>query len=140
MARYATSEKARVDADAAAGVTGDPFAPIKSERDASITPKRETFGYRGIAKVLSADLPLLARVHVSDDSAGLKIRLAALVRRGGTDTNTDGYHERVIRTSRIEEIDELSPGLALDRVGDVAKRRADDAGEARPRGQRLTFV
>lgn len=133
QACYATSNAPRVASEQTAGITGDPFAPIKSTADASITPKRETFGYRGLSRVLKSDLPLLARAHDSDDKVDLSLSLSALVRRGGTDTNTDGFFRREVRLTRLEEIgdDEVA---ALDRVGEIAEKRAAEAGEA---GRRL---
>lgn len=132
-ARYATSNASRVASEQTAGITGDPFAPIKSSADASITPKRETFGYRGLSRVLKSDLPLLARAHSSDDRIGLALSLSALVRRGGTDTNTDGFFRREVRLTRLEELAD-GDTTALDRIGEVAEKRAAEAGEA---GRRL---
>ena len=135
-ARYATAEKARVNADAYAGKTGDPYAPIKPEGDASVTPKRRTFGYRGISELFAAPLPLMAKCHTTDDPQGLRVSFSALVRRGGTDTNTDGFFERVIPTSRVEELYEYGPEVIFDRVGKAARVRTDEAGEARQRLRR----
>lgn len=132
-AHYATSNVARIAADLVAGLTGDPYAPVKDTGDASITPKEETFGYRGFARVLKSKLPLLAQTHSSDDVTQLSISMSALVRRGGTDTNTEGLHRREIRLMRLEQLSN-GESAALDRVGDVAQKRAGEASEA---GRRL---
>ena len=124
VACYATSDKARINAEASSGVTGDPYAPIKPGGDASITPKRETFGYRGIAKLFNAKLPILATVQEVDATDGLSLSFSALVRRGGTDTNTEGLFQRPIPTSRMEEIVQYGPTKALSLIAAAATARA----------------
>ena len=129
---YATAEKARVAAEEQCGKTSDPWAPIKKDLTASITPKRETFGYRKLSDLLTSRLPLLGKVHSSDDQTGLALEITALVRRGGTDTNTEGWFQRRIGVSRRTSI-RLGAEAFTDRLGITAERRAKDAGDARGR-------
>ena len=77
--------------------------------------------------------PLLSVLDREDDREGLSIAAAALVRGQG---KTEGLHRRAIRTSRMEEIAEYGPVDALDRVGQVAHVRSDEAGEAGRRRSR----
>jgi CRISPR system Cascade subunit CasA len=130
FARYATAENPRVNADAYAGKTGDPYAPIKPAMDGSVTPKRYTFGYEGISRLLSNPLPLLAKLADTDDKEALRISFSALVRKGGTDTNTEGLFARDIPISRIEEIEQYGPVVIFDKVGEVARRRSEEASAA----------
>lgn len=130
----AGSKCARVAAAELKGKTDDPWAPIKADGSTSHTPTGVGFGYRQMANLLDRQKvtePLLARLHEEDDREGLTIVASALVRGQG---KTEGLHRRVVRTSRIEQIDQFSDADVLDRVGDVAKTRSDEAGEA---GRRL---
>jgi CRISPR system Cascade subunit CasA len=130
----AGSKCARVAAAELKGKTEDPWAPIKADASSSHTPTGAGFGYRQITQLLDQErvtTPLLARLHESDDREGLALVAAALVRGQG---KTEGLHRRVVRTSRIEQIEHYGDEEALDRVGNVAKERATEAGEA---GRRL---
>lgn len=126
VARTATSTVTRIAAKHLNGKTEDPWAPIKADESASVTAVG--VGYRAMGRLLdqkNARAPLLAQLHPDDDRVGLSIVAAALVRGQG---KTEGLHRRTIRTSRIEEIDvEVE---VLDRIGDVAKARADEARDA----------
>lgn len=129
----AGSKCARVAAAELKGLTGDPWAPLKADRSSSHTPSGAGFGYRQLARLLDGKeikRPLLAEPHDGDDPAGLSIVAAALVRGQG---KTEGLHRRAVRISRLEE---LSTGdvAALDRIGEVADKRAGEASEA---GRRL---
>ena len=129
----AGSKCARVAASELKGRTADPWAPLKADGSTSVTPTGGGFGYRAFTRLLrtgETSLPLLARVHDEDDREGLAIVAAALVRGQG---KTEGLHRRAVRTSRMVEIEEYVEE-ALDRIGEVASRRALDASEA---GRRL---
>jgi CRISPR system Cascade subunit CasA len=126
------SKCARVSAAALKGKTGDPWAPIKADQSASVTPTGAGFGYRQMSRLLDQTVttpPFLAKVSDEDAANGLTLVANVLVRGSG---KTEGLHRRVVRTSRIEEID--GDDQPLDRIGDVAKLRSDEAGEA---GKRL---
>lgn len=128
----ATSAVPRVAAKELRGRTGDPWAPLKADGSESVTAAANGFGYRSMARLLKASetkLPLLAESHASDGAEGLSIVAAALVRGQG---KTEGLHRRTIRTSRMADIAGRGP-RALDRVGEVAFRRAADAREANKR-------
>lgn len=139
VALSATSKVPRVAAKALGGNTLDPWAPtvIDTKKDRqtygqkiSVTPSSEGFGYRQTANLLDKQKtfePLLARVMPQDQREGLTIVAVALVRGQG---KTEGLHRRRIRTSRIEEIEETDKQTALDRIGDIARVRADEASDA----------
>lgn len=130
----AGSKCARVSATELKGKTGDPWAPIKADGSASHTPTNAGFGYRQMTNLLDTQktvAPFLAGLHEGDDREGLALVATALVRGQG---KTEGLHRRVVRTSRIEQIDAFGDVNVLDRVGNVAKTRSDEASEA---GRRL---
>ena len=130
----AGSKCARVAAADQKGKTEDPWAPIKADASASHTPTGVGFGYRQMTNLLDREKvsqPLLAKLHEGDDRTGLAIVASALVRGQG---KTEGLHRRVVRTSRIEQIDAVDDAEILDRIGDIAKTRSNEASEA---GRRL---
>jgi len=130
----AGSKVARIAAADLKGRTDDPWAPLKKDGSASVTPTGAGFGYWQLAQLLIDERviqPLLARLHDTDDREGLSIVVAALVRGQG---KTEGLHRRKVRTTRLEMIEPDEPGRALDRIGEVAYTRAREASDA---GQRL---
>ncbi len=130
----AGSKCTRVAAAEQKGKTDDPWAPIKADQSASVTPTGAGFGYRQMTNLLDPKKvtePLLARLHPDDDRTGLTIVASAFVRGQG---KTEGLHRRAVRASRVEEIEEYGDVEMLDRVGGIARTRSDEAGEA---GRRL---
>ena len=129
----ASSKVARVAAAGLNGKTGDPWAPIKADMSASVTPTGSGFGYRQMSRLLHPTetiRPPLAEPATSDDPEGLALVAAALVRGQG---KTEGLHRRSVSISR-KVFRVLKPPEVLDRMAQVAERRAQDAGEA---GKRL---
>ena len=129
----AGSKAPRVAAALLKGQTGDPWAPLKADGSSSHTPTGAGFGYRQIAQLLDPAriaAPLLAAPHAQDDAHALTLVASALVRGQG---KTEGLHRRAIRLTRLEELEDGDVS-ALDRVGEVANKRAGEAGEA---GKRL---
>lgn len=129
----AGSKAARVAAALLKGQTGDPWAPLKADGSASHTPTGAGFGYRQIAQLLDPariTRPLLAHEDDRDDAAALTLVATALVRGQG---KTEGLHRRAVRLSRLHELED-GDLAAIDRVGEVANKRAAEAGEA---GRRL---
>ncbi|MEP9400816.1 hypothetical protein [Sphingomonas sp. VNH70] len=129
----AGSKCARVAAAELKGRTADPWAPMKADGSTSHTPTGAGFGYRQMANLLDETkitTPLLARLHDGDDREGLTILAAALVRGQG---KTEGLHRRAVRASRMERIGAYGTS-PIDRIGAVARKRSDEAGEA---GRRL---
>jgi CRISPR system Cascade subunit CasA len=134
----AGSKCARVAAAPLKGRTGDPWAPIKGDGSASVTPTAAGFGYRQITRLLDrgkTSRPLLAEAAEDDDREGLGIVATALVRGQG---KTEGWHRRAIAVSR-----NIRTGWGkeafLDRIGRVAKVRSDDAGKAKGALRRALF-
>ncbi len=137
VARTAGSKGARVAAAELKGRTGDPWAPIKGDGSASVTPTAAGFGYRQIARLLDrseTSRPLLAEAADDDDREGLGIVATALVRGQG---KTEGWHRRAIAISR--SIGAGRRQTFLDRTGRVAKARSDDAGSAKGALRRALF-
>ena len=134
------SKCARVAAAELKGRTGDPWAPLKADGSSSHTPTGAGFGYRQMTGLLDKAKivpPLLANLHHEDDREGLSIVAAALVRGQG---KTEGLHRRAVRTSKVEEIEATGDIEVLDRIGDVAKTRSDEAGEASRRLRRALIL
>jgi CRISPR system Cascade subunit CasA len=135
-AQAAGSKVARVAAAALKGITGDPWAPLKADGSASVTPTASGFGYRQITRLLQNKdtvRPLLAEPSAGDPPDGMALVAAALVRGQG---KTEGLHRRTIPFSRTVRA-KLRPAVFLDRAGEVAGGRMEDAGEA---GRRLRYA
>lgn len=130
----AGSKVARVAAAELKGKTGDPWAPIKADASASVTPTASGFGYRQFTRLLQpkeTTRPILAEPAASDAAEGLALVASALVRGQG---KTEGLHRRSVPFSRSIHRKFAGGDLFLDRVGEVAERRSTDAGEV---GRRL---
>ncbi|KQM84917.1 hypothetical protein ASE67_14565 [Sphingomonas sp. Leaf23] len=125
----AGSKCARVAASELKGKTRDPWAPMKADGSTSHTPTGAGFGYRQMATLLDKakiTRPPLAEPHPDDDRDGLSIVAAALVRGQG---KTEGLHRRAIRApGALRDAD--GNRLPLDRIGVVAKQRAEEGYEA----------
>lgn len=129
----AGSKVARVAAALLKGQTGDPWAPLKADGSSSHTPTGAGFGYRQIAQLLDRTkiiAPPLAEPHDTDDARNLTLVATALVRGQG---KTEGLHRRAVRFTRMDQLGD-NESAALDRVGEVAQKRAGEASEA---GRRL---
>ena len=131
-ASAAGSKVSRVAAGPLKGVTGDPWAPLKADGSTSVTPTKCGFGYRQITRLLQAKetiRPLLAQSSDADPDQGMAIIVAGLVRGQG---KTEGLHRRTIPFSRSRSR-KLAGEVFLDRVGEVASGRTDDAGQVASR-------
>ncbi|MDJ0278886.1 hypothetical protein QLH51_19005 [Sphingomonas sp. 2R-10] len=125
----AGSKCARVAAGELKGRTLDPWAPMKADGSTSHTPTGAGFGYRQMANLLDKakiTLPMLAAADPADDSDGLSIVAAALVRGQG---KTEGLHRRIVRTHGARRDADGRP-IAIERIGEVARKRADEGFEA----------
>ncbi len=125
----AGSKCARVAASELKGATLDPWAPMKADGSTSHTPSGAGFGYRQMATLLDKakiTLPRLAKADPADDREGLAIVAAALVRGQG---KTEGLHRRTIRTPGALRDAEGRP-LPIDRIGEVAGKRAEEGFQA----------
>ena len=113
------------------GVTGDPWAPLRVEKDGSIkvlTVDSSGFGYRKMVDLMfpaGGNRPsLLQEAAPTDASEGLSLLARALVRGQG---KTEGYHERRVPLSRI--VRRLIGSEALDKIAQAANARVSLAGE-----------
>jgi CRISPR system Cascade subunit CasA len=125
----AGSKAARVAASELKGRTRDPWAPMKADGSTSHTPTGAGFGYRQMANLLDKakiTLPPLAHADPADAPDGLSIVAAALVRGQG---KTEGLHRRTIRTHGARRDADGRP-IAIERIGEVARKRADEGFEA----------
>lgn len=125
----AGSKCARVAAADLKGNTLDPWAPMKADGSTSHTPTGAGFGYRQMATLLDRakiTLPHLAKPDPADDREGLALVAAALVRGQG---KTEGLHRRSIPTPGAFRDADGNP-LPLDRIGEVAGKRAEDGFQA----------
>ena len=135
----AGSKVARVAAAALKGQTGDPWAPVKRDGSASVTPGASGFGYRQLTRLLQAKetvRPLLALSAATDPANGMAMVAAALVRGQG---KTEGLHRRVVPFSRAV-FSKLKGDVFLDRMGEVAGERMDDAGAVGSRLRQALFA
>ncbi|WP_430636536.1 hypothetical protein [Sphingomonas hankookensis] len=137
-AATAGSKVSRVAYKKLGGNTLDPWAPltIDTKKDSetyglkvSVTPTGAGFGYRQMANLLDKTkitLPPLAHADPADAPDGLSIVAAALVRGQG---KTEGLHRRTIRTHGARRDADGRP-IAIERIGEVARKRADEGFEA----------
>lgn len=130
IARTAGSKAARIEAKALTGRTGDPWAPVLREGEKAYTPTGTGFGYRQVARLMSGRLtvrPVLATATPGMPETGLAIVISAVVRGQG---KTEGFHERILPVPGfVAALMEQSGDEVLDRIGEVAMKRAEEAGE-----------
>lgn len=113
------------------GITGDPWAPVRIEKDGSpkvLTTDAGGFGYRRMVDLMFSGgdyrpAPLQV-VATSDAAEGLNLLARALVRGQG---KTEGYHERRVPLSRT--IRRLLGSDVLDTVAATANERVTLAGD-----------
>ena len=101
VARVGGSKAARI-APPKGGITGDPWTPVRRDKDGqkALTVDARGFGYRPLVELLfprNGDPSPLQRVADDDVRAGLTLVARALVRGQG---KTEGYHERRVPISR----------------------------------------
>jgi len=124
-----TTSKTRRIAEVPGGVTGDPWAPLKPDKDTvkNLTVSVESFGYRSIVELMlagSTERSVLQDVLPDDDPTGLSLIIRGLVRGN---SKTDGYHERRVPLSRVTN---RGFGRTLsDQDASVARARVELVGE-----------
>jgi CRISPR system Cascade subunit CasA len=128
-ARAGSSKCARVQ-PTPGGITGDPWAPLKQDKDGSqkvFTLDSGGFSYRRMVDLLFSQngfLPSpLQEIAETDPAEGLVIIARGLVRGQG---KTEGYHERIVPLSRRLRGLRATP---TDPVAQMAKERVEMAGE-----------
>lgn len=134
----AGSKSARV-AGVETGKSEDPWAPIRLRDNASLTASPATFGYRKFVELLDpakVQRPLLARHAADDRPQGMVLVAQALVRGQG---KTEGLHRREVPLSGTRENDVFETEY-LDRMGQVAQGRAQEAGAVRQRLRLACFA
>jgi CRISPR system Cascade subunit CasA len=116
----------------AGGVTGDPWAPLRPDKDGSLkvlTVNSQGFDYRRMVELMfpteGRPSPLQAPVP-SDPPEGLSLLARALVRGQG---KTEGYHERLVPMSnRVRR----GPAFtAIDPIAMAAHNRVAEAGKVK---------
>ncbi len=149
QALRASSERMRVAAESLGGNVQDPWIPlIIDEKKAratfgklvAFTPTGTGFGYRQMSRLLDKSKvtqPMLAKLSDEDEHDNLLILAAALARGQG---GTEGLHRRAVSTYHMKELYEYGPSEALDRVGEVARTRSDEAGQASKRLRRALIM
>lgn len=130
VARTAGSKAARIEAKALTGRTGDPWAPMLQDEAKAYTPTGAGFGYRQVARLMNTKItvrPVLADPSLFTPATGLVLVFSAVVRGQG---KTEGFHERHLRVPDfVGSLLESLGNEILDRTGQVAQERADEAGE-----------
>ena len=125
-ARRATSQAARIEAKLLSGRTGDPWTPINSKVEKSLTLASGGFIYKRVTDYLtSADWqsPILLRSTESERRSADPMQLVArgMVRGQG---RTEGYHERIVPL-RTKTIRALGISASAEDIGVIAKRRVE---------------
>ena len=129
-ATRATSKAPRIEARALAGITGDPWTPVNSKQNKSLTLGPGGFNYRRtVDYFMTPDWqrpPLLDPTETERRSGDQMVLVARGMVRG--QGKTEGYHERMIPLSRpvvramgrTGGLNDLG-GIARDRIADVGK-------------------
>lgn len=117
-------------AETPGGVTGDPWAPIRTEKEGIkvLTMSASSFGYREVTRMLLDDPQNQSALQPpceDDDPAGLMLLVRGLVRGN---SKTDGYHERRVPLSRAVRRMFGAP-LLTDADADAARARVALVGE-----------
>ena len=112
------------------GVTGDPWTPIRRDKDGqkALTVDPRGFSYRPLVELLwprNGDPSALQDPAPDDVAEGLVLVARALVRGQG---KTEGYHERRVPISRKVRR-RMGGSQATDRVAEAAHERVKLAGE-----------
>lgn len=111
------------------GVTGDPWAPVRPDKDGqkALTVDARGFSYRPLVDMLfprDGEPAPLQRVEVDDAADGLTLIARALVRGQG---KTEGYHERRVPLSRT--VKRRAVPMPTDPVAQMAHDRVQLAGD-----------
>ncbi len=127
-ARVGGSKAARI-APPKGGITGDPWTPVRRDKDGqkALTVDARGFGYRPLVELLfprNGDPSPLQRVAADDIQAGLMLVARALVRGQG---KTEGYHERRVPISRA--VRQHGALLENDPIAQAAHDRLRLAGD-----------
>ncbi len=132
-ARAGASKVPRI-VSVAGGLTGDPWAPSRTEKDGSakvLTVNADGFGYRRMVELIFPEngRPSLLQEAADNDAAdGLSLVARALARGQG---KTEGYHERRVPLSR--RVRQMLGSRATDPAAEAARRRVELAGEVQNR-------
>jgi CRISPR system Cascade subunit CasA len=132
-ARAGSSKCARIQ-PTPGGITGDPWAPLKQEKDGNkkvFTLDAGGFTYRRMVDLLfnqNEFIPsALQDIADTDPTEGLVLIARGLVRGQG---KTEGYHERIVPLSRRLRGLRATP---TDPISHMAKERVQMAGEVQRR-------
>lgn len=127
-ARVGGSKAARI-APPPGGVTGDPWTPVRPDKDGqkALTVDARGFSYRPLVELLfprdGQRAPL--QVEVAEDvTGGLTLIARALIRGQG---KTEGYHERRVPLSR--KVSRRAVPMPTDPVAQMAHDRVQLAGD-----------
>ena len=128
QARAGSSKAPRVVPEKG-GVTGDPWAPVLTDRDGSLkvlTVDARGFGYRRMVELMfspNVRRSVLQEPQADDAAEGLVLLARALTRGQG---KTEGYHERRVPLSRRTR--RLLGSTATDQAAEMAQERVALAG------------
>lgn len=127
LARRGGSTATRI-AKVAAGVTGDPWAPIKKQDGFKLlTITGSGWDYSCVAKILDPEKFKAAPLQVWEPDDGIDVSLVMMGMARGNST-TDGYHERVVPIPpRLVSLF----GGKTDRLGTACRERVQQASRMR---------
>ena len=119
----ATSRAARMNASDLHGITGDPWTPINTGDNKSLTLSAAGFRYRRTAEYLSTDWKKPILFEPLDSENGSMILVARGMVRG--QGKTEGYHERTIEL-RPKTVGAFGRAGGLDELGDISRDRIEE--------------
>lgn len=123
------SNKARIAAAEAKGVTGDPWMPINIAEAKALSVSRRGFNYRVMTELILGEKyhpALLQEIDRDDPEKGLAIHACGVARGQG---KTEGFHERTVLISKT-----IAAGFRrrqTDTLARLANDRVQNAGNVR---------
>ena len=127
-AKRASSKEARVASGQLKGRTGDPWTPVNTKENKSLTLPVGGFTYRRVVDYLTSgdwQWPVLLK-PTAEESAGGDMRLVAraMVRGQG---KTEGYYERSV-PMRSRTVRTLGTGVGMETIGKISGERIKEIG------------
>ena len=121
-----SSKAARIESKALNGRTGDPWTPVNTKENKSLTLAAGGFRYDRVIDYLASgdwQQPLLMNATQSEQRSSVPMQLVArgMVRGQG---KTEGYHERIIRL-RPRTARAFSRAGGTQDLGDIARTRIE---------------
>ena len=124
FALRSSSKAARIESKALNGRTGDPWTPVNTKENKSLTLAGGGFRYDRVIDYLTSgdwQWPLLLNATQSEQRAPMQLVARGMVRGQG---KTEGYHERTIRL-RPRTVQAFGRAGGTQDLGEIARTRIE---------------